>query len=161
MALALCHLGGFFNAPLYLIFAKYEGILKLVSISLFITLWLIYSFTYLKSSQDSKRQLPRGDWIYAAFLFLAPVLNPWYWLWVLPFATIKPSLWAWITSAALLLAYVIGLHTETGRLAAYQQASWAIILEYSLIFVAMIISIINTKKALSNNKKAQLKLLKL
>jgi alpha-1,6-mannosyltransferase len=40
-----------------------------------------------------------------AMLVLAPVLNPWYWLWVLPLAVLEFSLVAWVAATASLLAY--------------------------------------------------------
>ena len=55
-------------------------------------------------------EVPRGDWIYGLFLFAAPVINPWYALWLLPFAAIYPSLWAWTASWALFLSYITGLN---------------------------------------------------
>ena len=81
--------------------------------------------------------VPRGDWLFGALLLLSPVVNPWYLVWVLPFAAIRPSAWAWIASAALLLSYVSGLNLGDVRMDAYEHPPWVRPLEYGLIALAL------------------------
>ena len=81
--------------------------------------------------------VPRGDWIFGALLALAPVVNPWYLLWVLPFAAIYPSTWAWTASATLLLSYITGLNLADLRLHPFAHPSWVRPLEYGLIALAL------------------------
>ena len=69
-----------------------------------------WGWYYLRSRRSAADAVPRGDWVYGGFLALSPVVNPWYLLWLLPFAAIRPSVWAWTASAAVLLAYVTGLN---------------------------------------------------
>jgi len=75
----------------------------------------------------------RGDWLYFLFLLSLPVANPWYLTWVLPFAVLYRSAWAWIASIAMLLSYYYGVYIGipgTG----YQQLPVAVIfIEYGLI----------------------------
>ena len=80
---------------------------------------------------------PRGDWLFGAWLALSPVVNPWYLLWVLPFAAIYPSAWAWTASLAMCLAYVNGLNLETLRLHPYDHPGWLRPLEYGAILLAV------------------------
>ena len=80
--------------------------------------------------------IPRGDWIYGAFLFAAPVINPWYALWLLPFAVIYPSFWAWTASLALLLSYVTGLNVGLYDIEPFGHPGWLRPVEYGLVLAA-------------------------
>ena len=82
--------------------------------------------------------IPRGDWIFAALFVAAPVFNAWYMLWVLPFAAIYPSRWAWTASVALLLSYTTGLHLGDYEMQAYAQPLWARLAEFGLIATALL-----------------------
>lgn len=82
------------------------------------------------------RYLPRGDLIFAALILAAPVINPWYWLWVLPFSVVYGSAWSWTASLALLLAYVTGLNLATPELGAYDQPQWVRWVEFGAIGLA-------------------------
>ncbi len=87
--------------------------------------------------RGNSRPVPRGDWLYGLLLAASPVINPWYLLWLLPFAAIFPSLWAWTASLAVLLSYLTGLHMNDYSLQAYQQPTWARLLEFGLILLAL------------------------
>lgn len=93
-----------------------------------------YYSHYLRSESES---VPRGDWIYGALLALWPVVNPWYLLWLLPFAAIRPSAWAWTASVATLLAYVTGINLNDLQMDPFAHPVWVPPLEYGLILVAM------------------------
>ena len=92
---------------------------------------------YLRYSRSNARQVPRGDWLYGALLLASPVINPWYLLWVLPFAAISPSVSAWTASVAVLFAYVTGLSLNDGDLQPYQHPAWVRPLEFGLILLAL------------------------
>ena len=81
---------------------------------------------------------PPGDRIYGLLLLLAPVVNPWYLLWVLPFAAIRPSLWAWTASLAVLLSYATGLNLQDMNLHPFGHPSWVPALEYGAIALAVV-----------------------
>ena len=81
--------------------------------------------------------VPRGDWIYGALLALWPVVNPWYLLWLLPFAAIRPSAWAWTASVAVLLAYVTGLNLDDLHMDPFAHPAWVRPVEYGLILLAL------------------------
>ena len=93
---------------------------KLALAAAFGLFWLWYYRRYRSGDCD----VPRGDWIYGAFLLAAPVINAWYLLWLLPFAVVYPSRWAWTASVAVLLSYITGLHLGNHEMQAYGQPWW-------------------------------------
>lgn len=77
-------------------------------------------------------------WLFGVFLILLPVINPWYLAWWLPFAALRPSLTPWVASVAVLLSYASGINLSQGTaLQLYQQPVWVLVLEYSIIAVAL------------------------
>lgn len=74
--------------------------------------------------------IPRGDVLFAVLLLLSPVVNPWYLLWLMPFAVIYPSRWAWLFSFAVSLSYITGLNLEDATLTAYNHPLWLRFVEY-------------------------------
>ena len=96
--------------------------------------WVHYA---VKSRNDGPDAIPRGDWLYGAMLAVSPVINPWYLLWLLPFAAVFPSAWAWTASVAVLLSYISGIHLNDYLLQPYQQPAWARLLEFGLILLAL------------------------
>lgn len=98
--------------------------------------WLAwYHVVYRRSASAS---VPRGDWIYGGFLALWPVVNAWYLLWLLPFAVIRPSAWAWTASVAVLLSYVTGLNLDDLQMEPFGHPFWVRPVEYGLIALAML-----------------------
>lgn len=81
-------------------------------------------------------QLPRGDRVYGGFFLLAPVVNPWYLLWVLPFAAIRPRAWTLASLALVSVTYLHGLNLGGGALAPYEHPAWLRPLEYGGIAIA-------------------------
>ncbi len=92
---------------------------------------------YLHYRLPSSEKIPRGDWIYGLFLIIAPTINAWYLLWMLPFAVIYPSWWAWTASVAVFLSYITGLNLDNLTLGTYEQPFWVRPLEFGLIFIAL------------------------
>ena len=101
---------------------------------MFALFWIHHA---VRLRRHGEPDIPRGDWIFGAFLLVSPVINPWYLLWLLPFAVIVPSVWAWTASVAVLLAYVTGLNLNDSELQAYQQPAWVRPLEFGLILGAL------------------------
>ena len=92
---------------------------------------------WLHYRSASPGRIPRGDWIFGALLAAAPVINPWYALWFLPFAVVYPSRWAWTASSALLLAYVAGINIQAAGLDPYAQPAWVRPVEFGVIALAL------------------------
>ncbi len=61
---------------------------KLVLGLMYAAFWVRYAVEFSRSGSHA---IPRGDWLYGALLVVSPVINPWYLLWLLPFAVIFPS----------------------------------------------------------------------
>lgn len=75
-------------------------------------------------------RIPRGDVLFAGLLLLSPVVNPWYVLWLMPFAVIYPSRWAWLFSFTVSLSYITGLNLQDANLTAYNHPLWLRFVEY-------------------------------
>ena len=118
---------------------------KLLLGSLLLVFMAVYLFYYYnsghptpdyryRSPQHNSRLIVRGDWILGLFLLCAPVINPWYLVWVLPFAVIHPSLTVWIASSVIMLAYIVGLNVPyISELGPYDQPVWARLIEFGVI----------------------------
>jgi len=125
-----------FNSALFGLLANILGVFetKLILGLAFVAFWIFYSVHYYKSDKET---IPRGDWVYGALLIASPVINPWYLLWLLPFAAIFPSAWAWTASLAVLISYVTGLNLNEYTMQPYQQMVWVRPLEFGLILLAL------------------------
>ena len=100
----------------------------------FAAFWGCY---FLCHARRGAQGIPRGDWVYGALLLASPVINPWYLLWLLPFAAVFPSIWAWTASAAILLSYITGLNIHDYAMDPYAQPAWARWLEFGLILAGL------------------------
>ena len=92
----------------------------------------IFTWYYVRFRRDDTKTF-RGDWIYGILLLVSPVVNPWYLLWLLPFAALFPSVWAWTASAAILLSYITGLNLNDYSMQPYAQPDWVRPLEFGVI----------------------------
>lgn len=82
---------------------------------LFVVAWLLIFLNWLQKLRAYRSRSFVGDDerapvppIVAAFfvlLLLSPVVNPWYWLWLLPLAVLHYSWLVWISATSSLLAY--------------------------------------------------------
>jgi hypothetical protein len=80
--------------------------------------------------------LPNLAALFGGLLVIAPVVNPWYALWVLPFAVIHPARWAWVGSVALLASYVRG--PWLADLPPYAQPGWLHLTLWAVIALALL-----------------------
>lgn len=121
-----------FNSALYgLLKPMLSGALARYLLGVTVIFWI--AWLWFKHQQSTLKALPRGDLIFAGLIFAAPAINPWYWIWVLPFSVIYPSRWVWVASFALLLSYITGLNLESQSLEAYQQPIWLPWIEFGVI----------------------------
>lgn len=100
---------------------------KLVLGGLLLAAALAYGWRYWRHETHS---LPRADLLLGGLLLVSPVLNPWYLLWLLPFACVYRNPAAWAASALVLLAYVTGLNLDDSGLTPYQHPAWVRPLEF-------------------------------
>ncbi len=126
-----------FNAALYALLSMWiEPIIAKALLAA--CLLAALAFYWLRFRAQPSASLPRGDLIFGGLLLVSPVINPWYALWLLPFAVIHPTRWAWTLAAALPLAYITG--QNLGGLAGmepYAQPLWVRPIEFGLVLIAL------------------------
>ncbi len=144
---AMSH-GWLFNAPLYelLIRATTLDIAKTVLMGAFILIGgaygLYWAFQQWSSLEQKSRPIPRGDLLFALLFLCIPAFNPWYAIWLIPFALYRPSLWVWVGSVTLLLSYTTGINlgAEYAYLEDYQHPTWILVTQFGLILAAFLMS---------------------
>ena len=65
-----------------------------------------------RAGQD-RPKIPPVEYALGALLLFSPVVNPWYLLWLLPFAVLRPSRVAWTATFLLPLSYWNGTNATT------------------------------------------------
>ena len=129
-----------FNASLYTFVASWTSPL-LAKIGLGFFYLLLLATLWFKYKAQREQDIPRGDVVFGIFLLVAPVVNPWYLLWVLPFAVVYPSLWAWVASVSIFLAYVTSLNLGDYSSDPFTQPTTVLVFEYAVILVALMIDV--------------------
>ena len=155
-----------FNSAFYGLFTLFlnAGQAKLLLAIMLCLFFSWYFFHYLKPSFSrhwpfysfpKTSQLIRGDWLMGALLLCAPVINPWYLLWVLPFAVLHNHVSVWLASVMVMLAYVVGLNMESETLLGpYDQPTWARVMQFFVIFMSVLIEqIYQYKKRKCHNER--------
>ncbi len=142
----------FFNAPVFYLLADLltDPLARYASVSLFGLWYFFYFIRYQKSKMST--DIPRMDWVFGLMLILSPVLNAWYLVWVLPFAVIWPSVWAWTASVVIVLSYIIGLHLPESNLYDYQVSLYAQLVQILCIGIALIIDYRSGRFTIVNSK---------
>jgi hypothetical protein len=79
---------------------------------------------------------PRIDRVFGGFLLASAVVNPWYLLWMVPFAAVTPSLTVWIAMPAVMLSYATALQLGFDAPGPYSHPAWLRPLEYGIIGAA-------------------------
>jgi len=87
--------------------------------------------------RDGRFESLSGHWVFGALLLVAPVINPWYLVWVAPFAAGRREVWPLAAMAALPLSYLTGLHLERDDLLPYQVHPLAKTAEVAIIAAAL------------------------
>ena len=100
---------------------------------------IIYTRLFWLHSKKTLWQIPRGDIIFGLFFLIAPVVNAWYLLWLLPFAVLYPSLWSWTFSASVLLSYAIGINLDSTQYQPFELPLWVYIIEYGAVSLAVVV----------------------
>lgn len=143
-----------FNAPLYELLSLFFALetIKIVLLGIFTLGAAVYGLRWAclawKDRKNDGRPIPRGDLLFAALLICLPAFNPWYAIWLVPFALYWPRAWVWIASVCLMLSYASGINLPSeysANLAEYQHPSWILILEFGLIAVAFSVDAIRRR----------------
>lgn len=134
-----------FNAPLYELLANWFSVntVKALLLAIFAlgsgiyALKTIFNPTLFNDQiQHSPNHIPRGDLLFAGLFLTIPALNAWYLVWLLPFAVIRPSLWAWVASVSILLSYASGINLPHTELEPYEHSKWVLAVEFGIILLA-------------------------
>ncbi len=135
-----------FNAPVFGLLGRFlsDGVARILCGVLFLAVALVLFLRYRRNPAE----IPRGDLLYGALLAFAPVVNPWYLLFVLPFAVLRPSLWAWVASWSVLLSYLTGLNLNDLSIHPFGHPGWVLPLEYGLIALAAVFPFFWRKRSL-------------
>ena len=104
-----------FNPLLYAAFDAIAGPTagRLLAAIAIVTLAVIL---YWRDAQAGslRPRIPPADYALGALLLFSPVVNPWYLLWLLPFAVMRPSRTAWTATFLLPLSYWNGTNWNLG-----------------------------------------------
>ena len=115
-----------------------DGIARWVCLALFALVWLLLLRHWIGQlrrfshppatgtptcASGETLPLPPIVGIFIAMLLLSPVVNPWYWLWVMPLALLRFSALTWAAATASLLAYA---HVATQVLAGSSIITYAV-----------------------------------
>ena len=131
----------FFNAPIY--YLTYAHIdFTLMKQILSVVFLLCCAGYFFRGDYQKTDQIPRGDWLFMGLLLVSPVFNPWYFVFVLVFAVIYPSVWAWLASLTLVFSYATGLQLSSADLEVYEHPPWALMVEFVPIALAIVITLI-------------------
>jgi alpha-1,6-mannosyltransferase len=93
--------------------------------------------------------------VFSALILLGPVVNPWYWLWVLPLTCLTSWRWPFWVSGALLLSYGHGLFSKGEH--AYSLPLWLQVLEHGFIAVLILLACLSPLKNAGKVLKAVFK----
>lgn len=128
-----------FNAPIFTLLSALfsDTFARYLCLAIF-TCWYAYYFSRYQAT-CKPFDIPRFDWIFGCLFLLSPVLNAWYWVWVLPFAVLWPSTWAWTISVAIILSYCIGLNLPDLQLYDYQVHELALWVQVISVCIALFI----------------------
>lgn len=101
----------------------------------------VYATLFWQHQKAISWKMPRGDIVFGLFLLIAPVVNAWYLLWLLPFAVLYPALWSWTFSVTVLLSYSIGINLDSTEVTSFEIPLWIIMLEYGAVMIAACIDL--------------------
>ena len=135
-----------FNAPIYTLLLPWSSIAntKLLLFSAFLIGGGLYGLFAMQQWWLNNKPLQeiRADLLFAGLFICLPALNVWYMVWLLPFAALRPnlqsSLWAWVASIVVLLAYASGINLENSELGPYEHYNWLLAIEFGLIGLAVV-----------------------
>lgn len=133
-----------YNAAVYSVLSQILPAVnaRLLCGAIFVILYLVYVRNYRVSGQTDIR----GDILLGGLLILSPVINPWYLLWILPFASLNRDIWPWVASCAVLLSYFTGLNMDDPSLAIYEQAKWVKPVEFGMIMLAILFDVYRRRR---------------
>ena len=80
--------------------------------------------------------LPRLDLVFGMWFLGSAVVNPWYLLWMAPFAALFPTRLAWVALASVTLSYATSMNLGLNLEGPYNHPWWVRPLEYGAVLIA-------------------------
>ena len=124
-------------------------------------LWLILFgliaaslFAHWAGREQGLQEAPVAD-VMLAFFLLSPVLNPWYLVWLVPFAAVGPTRRAVALLIVIPLSYATGLNLGDPALETYAQPDWVRPIEFGIVILATLSSVGPMKLALRKIYRAE------
>ncbi len=132
-----------FNSSGYALIAMVFGPVhgRLVAGGLFAAVYVWMLAVYVRRVS----QPPPGDWIYGLLFLFSPVVNPWYLVWLLPFAVFRPTCWAWTALCTVSLSYVHGMSLGDPALTLYEHPVWLRPLEFGAIAIGLGVDLVRQR----------------
>ncbi|MEM7219577.1 MAG: glycosyltransferase 87 family protein [Pseudomonadota bacterium] len=135
--------GWTFNAPLHRLGAWLGLPATLTARGLLTAYAAIWAAALWRQWREPERQpVPALLWLMGLFWLVTPVLNPWYLVWWLPLAVLRPAATPWIAAAAVLLSYGAPINTGEFPLQApaeylYAVPGWLLVAQLALVGVGL------------------------
>ncbi len=158
---ALAALGGqwVFNPLLFKLAGAVmsDGAARMLVLVLFAVAWLAIALSWVNRlrSIDSQRYSTQAEHlpvppvvcVLVALLLLSPVINPWYWLWILPLAVLRFSWVAWVAATVSLLAYahVMQAVTSGASFTSFAVPIWATWVQLEAIALVLVLAYLGKK----------------
>lgn len=86
--------------------------------------FLVFVGVWLSDLMRHPTEAPRFEWLFLALFFCLPVMHPWYLLWVLPWAVLRPRAWTFTALAVIALSYCYGENLAGSTLPALGLPAW-------------------------------------
>jgi hypothetical protein len=83
----------------------------------------------------------RLDAVFGLVLTASAVVNPWYLLWIVPFAALQPTRTAWTALIAVSLSYATSMNLGLDLAGPYDHPVWVRVVEYGAILTAFALDI--------------------
>lgn len=133
-----------FNSSLYTFLKWIFGRIIFVSVPVWsigvfcLGLWGTLGLFFLKEFNDGDESALGKSFLW--FFLLSPVVNPWYLLWALFFWIRSENFPGIVFCGVVILSYISGktLSSST-QLQLYENPLWVLLLEYSLVFLSLIL----------------------
>lgn len=94
-------------------------------------LWFLWRRTAME-----ERAIPRLDLVFGIWLLGSAVVNPWYLLWIAPFAALHPTRMTWVALGVVTLSYATSMNLGLSLAGPYDHPWWVRLVEYGAVLLA-------------------------
>ncbi len=124
-----------FNSALYGLFGLFLSpeIARPTCLVIFAGSLVLLWYRWQKSGNTS----PPLDTAFGLFFLCSPVINPWYLLWLLPFATMRPHFWSVAALIAVSLSYITGINLGDASLGNFNHPLWLRPFEFGIVALGL------------------------